>query len=220
MIFNHTPLDIKPLDIASEDTSSGRFYTTPDGNRYPSITTVLGSKVKDGIKEWRESMGEVAADIETKRAADRGSDVHLLIERYLQNESNFTQGIPPYHISVFTSLRGYLNANVNDIVMQETALWSDQLRVAGRVDCIGKYKGTLSVIDFKTSTRFKPTYMIEDYFLQTTAYALMARELYDLDIGHVAIIMGVENGLPQLWFKPIDAYIEPLKQRLLEYHTK
>lgn len=218
MTFTHRPLSTKIIDIPNDDTPTGRFYVTPTGDRYPSITTVLGHKVKEGILEWRQSMGEVAADIETKRAADRGSDVHLMIERYLQNDTDCKREMPPSSISVFMGIRGYLNARVNNIVMQETALWSDQLKVAGRVDCIGEYNKTLSVIDFKTSTRFKPIYMIEDYFLQTTAYALMARERYNLDIGQVAIIMGVEMGLPQLWCKRIDDYIEPLKARLQEYY--
>lgn len=51
----------------------------------------------------------------------------------------------------------------------EIPLFSKNPRVAGRADCIGNYKGELSIVDFKTSTKEKKREWITDYFIQTTA---------------------------------------------------
>lgn len=41
--FEHTPVDLGYEDLIAETKQSGRTYLTPEGNRYPSITTVLSS---------------------------------------------------------------------------------------------------------------------------------------------------------------------------------
>ena len=50
--FEHVKLNELNFDLVSETTDSGRIYITPEGNRYKSITTVLGSEPKEGIEEW------------------------------------------------------------------------------------------------------------------------------------------------------------------------
>ena len=44
---------------------------------------------------------------------------------------------------------------INNIYLQEAALYSDQLEVAGRVDCIAEFDEVLSIIDFKTAAEPK-----------------------------------------------------------------
>lgn len=218
-MFHHTNTII-PYDIRSTDTNHGRFYTTPQGNVYPSITTILGDGDKTWLKEWREGMGQERADAEAQRAAIRGTAVHSMIEKHLNNDPAPTLGHAPEHIPGFLMLRSILK-RVNNIITQESALWSDTLRVAGRVDCIGEYQGKLAVIDFKTSTNDKSQHQIGDYFLQTTAYALMFQELYNVQIDEVVIIMSVEKGAVPLVFKQdISPHIEPLIRRINTYHTK
>ena len=90
-------------------------------------------------------------------------------------------------------------------------MFSKQLKLAGTTDCIAEYNGVLSIIDFKTSNNNKPESMIQDYFKQCTAYAIMYNELYGETIENIVILMTVEKGMVPLVFqKPIDAYIEPL----------
>lgn len=216
-MFNHTNI-ITPLQLKSVDTPSGRFYTTPEGNRYPSITTILGSKEKPGLTDWRNSLGPVKASRETKRASDRGSSVHLMIERFLNNEDNPIKEQKIEHVVEFNSLKLMLK-KINNILAQETALYSDVLKVAGRVDCIAEYNGKLCIIDFKTSTNDKNRNIIGDYFLQTTAYALMFEELYDIVIEDIVIIMSVEKGVPLIFKGKVDDYIQPLLETINTYYT-
>lgn len=211
---------ISPVELKTIETPKGRFYITPQGNKYPSITTILGAGEKPWLNQWRASMGAEKADKEMKRAAERGSAVHTMIEKFLDNDPRPTAGQKFEHIPDFNMLRVQLR-KVNNILTQETALWSDTLRCAGRVDCVGEYKGKLSIIDFKTSTNDKKSTMIEDYYLQTTAYALMFQERYGIQIDDIVILMSVERGaVPLVFQQPIEPYIEPLLQRISQYHAK
>lgn len=208
---------VEPLDLKTTEGNQGRFYLTPTGNKYPSVTTMLGYGDKPWLKEWRESMGEEAANAEMKRAADRGTAVHLMIERHLQNDPDPTKDCLPEHIPEYKSVRLALK-NVDNIVLQESALFSDTLKLAGRVDCIGEYNGKLAVIDFKTSTNTKTTYMINDYYLQTTAYAVMFEEMYGIHIPDLVIIMSVERGLPLVFREKTDKFIAPLCERINTFY--
>lgn len=211
---------IEPVDLKVIEGPKGRFYVTPNGDKYPSITTLLSAAEKPWLAEWRNSLGEKKANKEMKRAADRGTAVHLMIERYLNNEDNPTEGQRNEHISEFNSVRLKLK-KINNILLQEAALYSDTLKVAGRVDCIAEYDGILSVIDFKTSTNDKNESMIQDYFLQTTAYSIMLEEMYGIQANQVVIIMSTERGIVPLVFKkPIDDYIQPLCERVHQYYSK
>lgn len=216
-MFTHLKT-ITPYNLNTIEGTNGRFYVTPENNHYPSVTTVLGAGEKPWLAEWRESMGEERAAAETKRAADRGTAVHAMVEKHLDNDPNPTAGHMIEHIAEFRSLRLFLQP-INNILTQESALWSDTMRLAGRVDCIGEYDGKLSIIDFKTSSGEKRSDQIKDYYLQTTAYALMFQERYGIQIDNIVIIMSVERGpVPSVFFQPVEPYIRPLLQRINSYH--
>jgi genome maintenance exonuclease 1 len=93
---------------------------------------------------------------------------------------------------------------------QEQALWSTQLKMAGRVDCIAEFDGVLSVIDFKTSKKVKSHEDIEDYFWQTSAYALMYEELIGEPIHDLVIIMAVEDSSPIVFKQKTGDHIKGL----------
>lgn len=221
-MFMH--LNPKQIPEAKDTTlaSGKRFYVTPSGNKYPSITTVLGAKEKPWLKEWQNMLGTDKAAKETKRCADRGTAIHEMAERYLNNEEHpkLTKEYDVKHVAGFNQLRTRLN-HIDNIRGQELALYSDDLQVAGRVDCVGEYDGVLSIIDFKTSNNNKDKSMIEDYFLQCTAYALMWYELTGEKIENIVILMSVEKGMVPLIFKEeINKYIQPLVKRVVEFHNK
>ena len=110
----------------------------------------------------------------------------------------------------------FLN-KINNIHYQEAALWSKQLGMAGRVDCIGEYGGELSVIDFKTSKKVKSHEDIEDYFWQTTAYSLMYEELIGNPINNLVIIMAVENHQPIVFKQKTQDHIDGLVKAVQFY---
>lgn len=218
--FTHLPKPVLPTLKVVTLPNGKRTYTTPDGNKYPSITTVLGDIEKPWLTDWRNSLGHDKADKETKRAGERGNAVHRLAEIYLNNQltSEITKTYKPELVNWFNKVKINLN-KIDNIRTQESALFSDVLRVAGRVDCIGEYEGVLSIVDFKTSTNTKTTDMIGDYYLQTTAYALMWEELTGEHIEDIVIIMSVEKGMVPLIFKEkVHKYISPLMKRIKQYY--
>lgn len=210
---------VSAVDLRVENSPKGRAYVTPAGARYPSITTVLGAQEKPHLEAWRQSLGPLAAAHETKRAGDRGSAVHDMIEKFLMNDSAPTKGYDANLVNEFNSLKLHLR-RINNIYAQEVAMFSDALRVAGRVDCIAEWDGVLSVIDFKTSTTPKSEDMIGDYFLQATAYSIMFEEMYGISPDQIVILMSVERGVvPLIFKKDVEPYIEPLILRVHKYHN-
>jgi len=218
--FTHKPMQNLPIVKVQNNVGGKRYYITPNGDRYPSITTMLGHQEKPWLEDWRTSLGREKADKETKRATERGDAIHKLIEIYLNNKLTFdiTKGYHSEYIAGFNQVKLRLN-KVDNIRAQEVALYSDTLKVAGRIDCIAEYDGVLSVVDFKTSTNMKNENMIHDYFLQTTAYAIMWAEVTGEPIEDIVILMSVERGMAPLVFKEkIDKYIKPLLIRIDEYY--
>lgn len=214
MSFRYVP-PVELQDLNSVTHPSGkRFYTLPDGTEVPSVTTVLGAKPKQGIIDWRERVGEEEANRVSQISCNRGTNVHTLCERYLNNEPLGT--MMPDAVEMFRSIKPMLN-NINDIWYQEQALYSKTLGMAGRVDSVGHYNGVLSIIDFKTSKRPKNVEDIEDYFLQTTAYAVMILEMLNIKILDSVIIMAVQDSEPLVFHGKTKDYIAPLLDRIKFY---
>ena len=164
-MFNYCPpknID----DLKSQTLSDGkRYYTLPDGTNLPSVTTVLGAMKKDAIMAWRKRVGEDVANAISKKATSRGTNVHTLCERYLNNDP--LGDMMPDAKEMFGDIKPLLN-QIDNIHYQEQALWSTKLGLAGRVDCIAEFAGTLSVIDFKTSKKVKSIKDIEDLIADGT----------------------------------------------------
>jgi len=205
-------------DLKSETSADGtRFYTLESGEKFPSITTVLGATTKADIMRWRDRVGHEKANEISSKAAKRGTGVHKLCEDYLNNlPMNL---IRPDAMEMFKSIKPYLD-RINNIHYQEQSLWSKQLGVAGRVDCIAEYDGTLSVIDFKTSKRIKKKEDIDTYFWQATAYSLMYEELIGTPIDDIVIIMAVEDNEPLIFTDKVENHIDGLVGAIRFYNKK
>ena len=160
--FNHKPVTLEPIKATNKD--GVRLYETPDGNKYPSITTVLSVRNKQGLFEWRKRVGEDVANYIARTAAARGTAVHHMCEDYLNNEDmeKHKKNFLPH--ALFTQMRDNLLHRIDNIHSQECGLYSDKYRVAGRVDCIAEFDGKLSIIDFKTSTKERKDEYNESYY--------------------------------------------------------
>ena len=217
--FNHVKLESLDFDLKAETTNGGRFYTTPTGQNYRSITTVLANHNKQAILEWRNKVGEERADKISKKAANRGTKVHLVCEKYIDNElTDFKMAtMMPDIKELFLNIKPIIDENLGDVYTQEQALYSHQLKVAGRVDLIGIWNGKLSVIDFKTSTKLKEESHIQNYFMQCTAYALMFSELTGMWIDDIVVLIATEEGGTQVFERQIHDYQKPLMQYIDKY---
>lgn len=217
MQFCHLKL-VEPIDLLSETINDKRYYLTPEGNRYSSVTTVTGVRSRASIAEWRKKVGEEQANKISSRAASRGTKFHDIIEKYLNNSLNESVEMQtPLPYTMFKCAKKIID-RINNIHLLESALYSDYLQLAGRVDCIAEFDGVLSVIDFKTSSKQKEEYQIENYFVQETAYAVMYYERFGLKPEQIVTIIACEDGSSQLFVKKnINYYLQILKEYIDEY---
>jgi ATP-dependent exoDNAse (exonuclease V) beta subunit len=204
-----------------------RWYHTPSGS-FPSITTILGQtqseESKKALEGWRSSLGAEKADKVSKAACDRGTNVHLMTERYLKKEEVFApisgSKIPQEDISLFNSLKLKLN-KITEVWGQEVPLFSNDLGVAGRCDCIGVYEGDPCIIDFKTSGRIKSSKDIEDYWIQCAFYLTAHNEMFGTNISKMVILMAAASGFPLVWKKDIDeSTMNSLKEKVSLFYSK
>ena len=218
-MFNFVKLDSLQFDMESMTTESGRKYFTPTGNSWPSVTTVLSSLNKNAILEWRQRVGEEEANKISGKASRRGTKMHSLCEEYiLGNLSGMKmQKLMPFDKMMFSQLRPHLDKSVNNIHCLEQALYSDKLKLAGRVDLIAEWDSELAVIDFKSSTKEKKEEYIQNYFMQCSAYAEMFEEITGKPISRIVIAIATEEQVPQIFVKSKYKYLQPLNNLINEY---
>jgi genome maintenance exonuclease 1 len=206
-VFNHVKLDVKEPKLTQVNENGTRYYVTPEGNKYPSVTTVLSEYSRKFIQEWRERVGNEVANKISNQASTRGTRFHKLCEDYLKNlPLDFKN---PLDIECFNTFKPVLN-RINNIYAQEHRMYSNHLRMAGTVDCIAEFDGKLSVIDFKTASRAKERLSIENYFMQCSAYAIMFEELYGIPVSQTVVLISVDDHEPQCFVQKRDTYVESL----------
>lgn len=206
MNFKHVGCDID-YDLETVTVNGKRFYKTPEGLLYPSVTTITSQHGKDKILEWRKRVGEEEANRVSARASGRGTRVHKLCENYLNNEDDFARNTMPDALVMFKSIQPILDQYVNNIHALEIPLYSNHLKVAGRVDCIAEFDGKISIIDFKTASKPKEVKWILNYFMQCAAYAVMYEERTGIPVPRIVIVIAVDNESPQIFVKKRDEYI-------------
>ncbi len=218
-MYNHKTINLP--EIKATTTDGVRLYETPEGNKYPSITTVLSVRNKKGLFEWRKRVGDDVANYVARKAANRGTSVHHMCEDYINNdfdEEKHKKKFLPYVL--FNQLRESVLQKIDNIYAQECGLYSDKYKVAGRVDCIAEYDGKLSIIDFKTSSKERSDDWNESYYIQASAYAEMFEERTGITIDQVVILVVTEDGVVQEFVKNKTEYLPLLSDVIKEWKVK
>lgn len=198
-----------------------RYYETPTGQKYPSVTTVLDkTSDKSALIAWRKRVGEEEANRVSKRATTRGTAVHLLCEKLVLNEEIDLTKEMPFNVQMFRQLEGFLKENVNNIRGSESSLFSHKLKVAGSCDLIANYKNYAAIIDFKTSNKTKRKDWIENYFLQCAMYSYMFWEMTQLYHPKLVVAIAIEEeDQPQIFEEDVNNWIDKAKDRCKTYHN-
>jgi hypothetical protein len=168
-----------------------RLYATPDGSKVPSVTTILSATAdKTGLLEWRKRVGEAEATRISTESAGLGTLVHKHIE-------NFIEGIerPPGSTPVHIMARAMSDQVITKGLPDVTEVWGMEASLyypglyAGTTDLVGCYKGIPAIMDHKTAKKMKKPEWMQDYFIQTTAYALAHNEVHGTNIKLGALFM-------------------------------
>jgi len=217
-MFEHVPVELTEMDAVTTD--EGRKYRTPEGINLPSITTVLSILSRDSIAKWRARVGEAEANRISHRASSRGTKVHEIIEKYIDNNEDYKDGYTPDIVSSFLDVKSILDDRIGRVYAQEAPLYSNHLGVAGRVDCVAEFDGKLSIIDFKTSLKPKRKDWVKNYFMQESAYAIMWEERTGMPIVQLVTIISVDNAPPQVFIEHRDNWVRPLRETIEKYNEE
>ena len=230
-MFIHEHVELQEMEATTKST--GRTYKTPEGKDLPSITTVLSIRSRDSIAKWKKRVGQQEASKISYRASTRGTAVHEICEKYVNNDPDYLM-IPvttkegdteirratPDLVDSFLQLKPILDNRLTKVYAQEAPLYSDHLGVAGRVDCVGVFDGVNSIIDYKTSRKPKRVEWIENYFIQESAYAIMWEERTGMPIQQLVTIISVDGHPPQVFIEHRDNWVRPLKETIQQYNQE
>ena len=220
-MFNHLE-GFDSIKLPVKQIDGKRYYTTPEGKSYPSVTTVTGLLNRVWLKKWKEAVGEEKANAISGKAMARGSRYHYLQEDFINNKltEERLKEITPLDLMMFNQTKE-LTSRMGDVYMLEGSMYSDELEMAGRVDCVAEFAGKVSVIDFKTSTKVKSPSKIKGYFMQETAYAKMFEERHGIPIERIVTIMAVEEtGESQMFVDHPDHWLTPLMNLRGQYRAE
>lgn len=199
-MFYHENLDFP--ELKANMTEKGRFYETPDGKKYPSVTTIIGAASDNTwLDEWKARVGEEEVRRISGQATRRGTAVHEITEQYIRNNPNYAKGHMPANIASFRYIKPLLDKHLTKVYGLELPLFSHTLRAAGRVDLVGVWDGVLSIVDFKTSKKKKERDDIHTYFTQESAYAMMFFERTGLLPTQLVTVMTVDDSEPLLFIE-------------------
>lgn len=215
-MFEHELVN-EDYSLDQQTSKKGRVYVDDEGNKYPSITTVLSILNKEAIIAWRKRVGEEEANKISTRAAVRGTKVHDMIERYVLNED---PGEPDLiSVSNFKEVKPIIDENLSKVYATEKRMFSKHLGVAGTVDCVGVWNGKDSIIDWKTSAKWKKKEWISNYFMQCSAYAIMWEERTGRPITQLVVCIAGDMG-PQIFVEHRDNWDKELISVIKRYKEK
>ena len=186
----------KSYDRILEISEDAKQITMPDsryyrrnGDYYPSVTYVLGYYPKGKyFEDWLKKVG-YSSEYIVKKAGEEGTQVHEMIESYLNGEElNFLgpHGRPLYHPDVWQMFLRFVDwwEEYNPTLIEtEVHLFSDELKVAGTCDMVCEIDGELWIIDFKTSNNLQTT-----YDLQAAVYGQMYKECFGKEPNRYGIL--------------------------------
>ena len=223
-MYNPTKYKYEPLLRTTVDGS--RKYATPDGEKLPSVTTILEAtkpeEAKKALQEWRNRVGHKKAQEITTEAAGRGTRMHKWIEDYIKTGKIGEPGSNPYSIQSHTMAQSIINQgliNCSEYWGTEVPLYFPKV-YAGTTDLCGIHDGSEAIMDHKQSNKLKKREWIEDYFLQLTAYANAHNEVHGTNIRKGVIFMCTADNVYQefivegaefykwsdKWFKRVEEY--------------
>jgi len=214
--FNHVPNNFEQAQLIEEDDA--HYYQTPKGDVFPSITTMLQKTMPaeklQSLQNWREQ--EIAAQYIAQESAIIGTQTHKLIENFL-NGVTHTEESRLLSVAHFNNMIPFLQ-KINDIHGTEIRLYSNEMKLAGTADCIAKYDGELSIIDYKTKRSNQQEEWMTEHFIQATAYSEMFAELTGIKVKQIVILVSSEKNTRMEFVKNAEDYRDLLTQRLNQFY--
>ena len=220
----YTYLPLKKVEIDGK-----RRYATPDGEKLPSVTTILeatkSEESKKALQEWRNRVGHKKAQEITTEAAGRGTRMHKWIEDYIKTGSIGEPGSNPYSIQSHQMAQSIIYhglSKCNEFWGTEVPLYFPKI-YAGTTDLVGVHDGSEAIMDHKQSNKLKKKEWIDDYFIQLAAYAIAHNEVHGTKIRKGVIFMCTADNIYQEFIiegSEFDQWTNRWYKKLEEFYTK
>lgn len=217
-------IQYKSCKQINDPVTRKRVYLTPDGEKTPSVTTILGStKDMTALNEWKKRIGEEKAQQIVTEAAGVGTAMHNNLERFLAGIERMP-GRNPVHVQANAMADVIIQnglSNVDEVWAMEQSLYFPGL-YSGTTDLVAVYKGNPSICDYKQTNKPKKEEWIEDYKLQLVAYILAHNEVYETDIreGHVFMCSrDLQYQQFDLWPNEFNKYMDMWLNKVEDYYT-
>jgi genome maintenance exonuclease 1 len=184
-------MKLEKVNLVREHIDNKRYYVCPDNNKVSSVTTILShTSDKEGLIKWRAFVGENKANEILKNSCAIGTLLHEKIEKYYlgQLKPAGTNYIHQLVDKMFNIMLDNGLSNINEVWGNEIPLYYPAV-YAGTADCVGVWKNTPVIIDFKNSRKIKTRTDVCDYALQLAAYAEAFEQIYNTKINHGVILM-------------------------------
>jgi hypothetical protein len=188
--------DYKPIPRVTVDGK--RYYATPDGNRLPSVTTILDrtkpQEKRDALERWKKSVGVERAQQITTEAANRGTRMHTYLEHYVKTGEMKDRPANPFAVPSWLMAQTVIDqglTNVSEFWGIEVPLYFSEI-YAGTTDGCGMHLAQESILDYKQTNRAKRREWIDDYFLQLCAYAEAHNQVHGTHIKKGVVLMCVK----------------------------
>jgi genome maintenance exonuclease 1 len=201
-----------------------RVYLTPDGEKLPSVTTIL-SATKDmtALNEWKNRVGHAKAQQIVTEASGVGTAMHSNLERFLVGMQR-QPGNAPVHVQANKMANVIIEqglCDVDEVWAMEQSLYFPGL-YSGTTDLVAVYKGNPSVCDYKQTNRPKKEEWVDDYKIQLIAYIMAHNEVYGTDIkeGHVFMCSrDLQYQQFDVWPADFNKYQDMWLSKVEEYYT-
>jgi hypothetical protein len=201
-----------------------RVYLTPDGEKLPSVTTIL-SATKDmtALNEWKNRIGHAKAQQIVTEASGVGTAMHANLERFLVGIQR-QPGNAPVHVQANKMADVIIEkglCDVDEVWAMEQSLYFPGL-YSGTTDLVAVYKGNPSVCDYKQTNKPKKAEWVEDYYIQLVAYIMAHNEVYKTDIreGHIFMCSrDLQYQQFDLWPADFNKYQDMWLAKVEEYYT-
>lgn len=206
-----------------------RRYATPDGEKLPSVTTILDAtkpeEAKQALREWRKRVGEKQAQQITTEAAGRGTRMHKWLENYIKTGETGEPGSNPYSLQSHQMAQSIIREGLSkcdEFWGTEVPLYYPKV-YAGTTDLVGVHDGSEAIMDHKQTNKPKKREWIEDYFIQLSAYAAAHNEVHGTKIRKGVIFMCSADNQYQEFIvegSEFDQWTDRWFKRVEEYYMK
>lgn len=184
-----------------------RYYNI-DGKAYPSVTTILGNtkspKAAKSLSNWYKRLGKEEAERLSQNALLRGKFFHSLCEAYQLGEifdynPEELNDAARDALDMFTGAQRVLD-KITAVIGIEQQIYHSRLGYAGTYDSFATFNGVeRTLIDFKGSSRPKSEAWIQDYFIQTAAYAGAIYNQFGIRVEQTAVVVGLVGAEAQVF---------------------